>query len=149
MVSLLLLSACGGSKDGAVTSGGVQPPQAPPVREMQPLQPGQPPQKPDKSLLPKGAVVTGGQPGTTALPFNQGFQLADLEYHFIGAKGKGFVGLETNPAMKATDGNNYFIVRYVVIDHGKSVVIPNAAAVHLMNETTRQVFDIGLRLHQC
>jgi hypothetical protein len=143
VVSVLLLSACGSSKEGAVDAGKAPvASQAPPVREMQPLQPGQPPQKPDKSLIPQGPVVPAGKPGTTAMPFNQGFQLADLEYHFIGAKGKGFVGLEANPALKPTDGNNYFIVRYVVIDHGKSVVVPNTAAVHLMNETTRQVIDI-------
>jgi hypothetical protein len=144
VVSILLLSACGASKDAAVTSGGAPQPQtqAPPVREMQPLQPGQPAQQPEKSVSTTPAVV-GGQPGTTPLPFIQPFRLGDMEYQFMAAKGKGYVGLETTPAMKPTEGNMYFLVRYQVIDDGSSpITVPNTAAVHLLNTTTRQVSDI-------
>jgi hypothetical protein len=141
VVSLLLLSACG-SKNGAGTSGGGQPgTPAPIVREMQPLQPGQGPQKPTKSYSTQ-ATIQGGQPGTTALPYKQPFRLGDLEYQFMDAAGKDFVGLKQSPAMHPTQGNVYFLVRYQVVDHGQPVTIPNQAAVHLLETNTKQVIDI-------
>ena len=109
---------------------------------MQPLQPGQPAQKQPRPTTPSNAIA-GGNPGTTVIPFNQPFKLGDLEYKFDAARGKGFVGIETNPAMKPTAGNMYFLVRYVVTNNGSgSVTVPNTAAVHLMNSTTKTVTDI-------
>jgi len=149
VLSTLMLSACSGSKDAAVAPGATVQPgapsaQAPVVREMQPLQPGQPPQKPDKTMFaPKVPVVQGGQPGTTPLTFGQPFKLGDLEYQFIVARGgKAFVGLESSPALKPTAGNTYFLVRYQVTDHGQSVTIPNSAAVHMLDLTSKQVTDV-------
>ncbi|MBU6453718.1 MAG: hypothetical protein KGS72_18205 [Cyanobacteria bacterium REEB67] len=145
LASLLFLSACGGAHDqgsgGAPTATAPQA-AAPPVREMQPLQAGQPAQKQPLSSF-SGQVIPGGNPGTTTIPFGQAFKLGDLQYQFGAARGKGFVGLEANPAMKPAAGNSYFLVRYLVVNNGgSSVTVPNNAAVHLMNGTTKQVLDI-------
>jgi len=143
----MLLTACSGTKEAPVSTGAAAPqatqaPAAPPQRDMQPLQPGQPAQKQPKSSMTP-APVQGGNPGTTPLAFNQPFRLNDLEYKFDAARGKGFVGLETTPAMKPTEGNMYFLVRYLVCNDGNSAVtVPNNAAVHLMNTATKQVNDI-------
>ncbi|MBS1997160.1 MAG: hypothetical protein JSS86_12655 [Cyanobacteria bacterium SZAS LIN-2] len=147
-VSLLILTACSGSKEAATTStpGATSPTAqtaapAHPVRVMQPLQPGQGPQKPAQSYS-KTPAIQGGQPGTTALPYMQPFRLGDLEYQFMDAAGKQFVGLKENPSMHPSDGNVYFLVRYQVINHGQQITIPNQEAVHLMQISTKQVMDI-------
>jgi len=110
---------------------------------MQPLQPGQPPQKPDRSIS-KVPAVQGGRPGAPPLPFNQPFVLTDLEYQFMAAKGKDYVGLDSNPAMRPPAGDAYFLVRYQVINHGRSTAtVRNTAAVHLFDMRTKQVTDIN------
>lgn len=109
---------------------------------MQPLQPGQPPQKPDQSISTVPAIA-GGAPGDKILPFNQPFRLADKEYQFMAARGKDFVGLESNPAMRPSQGYAYFLVRYQVISHAAAPVsVPNWAAVHLISKSTNQVTNI-------
>jgi len=142
LLSLLFLSSCSNGQakqDAGYSNKFGSPIDAAPV--MQPLQPGQPPQKPPKSISTQPAVM-GGQPGTK-LPFNQPFRLADEEFQFIAAKGKTYVGLESRPAMQATPGNTYFLLRYQVIHHGASAVtVPNNAAVHLYDATTQKVIDI-------
>lgn len=61
----------------------------------------------------------------------------------MAARGKNFVGLDGAPAMRPSDGNSYFLVRYQVIHHGGSnITVPNAAAVHLFNFSNHQVSDI-------
>jgi hypothetical protein len=85
----------------------------------------------------------GGQPGAGPLPFNQPFRLVDEEYQFIAAKGKDYVGLANNPAMRPNPGAAYFLIRYQVIHHGGSpVAVPNAAVIHLLNLANNQVTDI-------
>jgi hypothetical protein len=145
IVSLLFLSGCSSSQSKDDSSGErFGKPNASmgqPAPQMQPLQPGQPPQKPARSISTMPAVM-GGQPGTH-LPFNQPFRLADKEYQFMAAKGKNYVGLDSNPAMKPSPGYSYFLVRYQVINHGGgTVTVPNAAAVHLFNLANQQVTDI-------
>ena len=172
LASLVLLSACGGapksdapqkqgasqgddqrlantptdphapSSNSAPLNAAGSPDQALPQREMQPLQPGLPQQKQPRPTTPSNAVAAGN-PGTTPLLFNQPFKLGDLEYKFDACKGKGFVGLEANPVLKPTNGNMYFVVRYVVTNNGAGpVAVPNNAAIHLMNSSTKQVSDI-------
>lgn len=61
----------------------------------------------------------------------------------MAARGKDFVGLEANPAVRPSQGNNFFLVRYQVINRGTSnVTVPNTAAVRLLNISTNLYYDL-------
>lgn len=130
LTSSLVLTSCGGGGGGAPAG-------------MQPLQPGQPPQKPPEGMFSKVPPVQGGQNPTTPLPFDQPFRLGNMEYQFIGSKGKDFVGLESSPAMRPAEGNIFFVIRYQVINRGPSTVtVPNNAAVKILNVSTNLYVDL-------
>lgn len=130
----LSLSACSKTQEGA------------PAREMKPLQEGQPPQKPGKSISTMAPVQAGAN-GTAPLPFNQPFLLGNppVEYQFMAARGKDYVGLENAPSMQAPEGFSFFLLRYQVINRGeKAMTVPNYAAVHLVNQSNQQLADIDV-----
>lgn len=135
ILGAFVLTGCGGG--GAGGGGGGTSVQ------MQPLQPGQPPQKPPEGMFSKVPAIEGGKDSRTPMPFEQPFRLGSLEYQFIAMKGKEFVGLESNPAMRPQQGNIFLVIRYQVINRGNSAVtVPNTAAVKLLNLSNNLYIDL-------